>query len=534
MWKRNLLFGGLVLAGGAGLLGILFSPLNASRPEQRPVRSLPPADFQPLVREINDQFRRQWLAGNVLPAAHADPLVLARRLALALLGTIPSLEDIRRIEAEPDEQRLDYWLVGIFADRRYADYLGERLARAFVGTEDGPFLVYRRRRFVSWLSDQVLQNRAYDQIVRELIADEGLWTDQPATNFVSVTIEPDKGPNPERLAARVARAFLGIRLDCAQCHDHPFQRWKQADFQGLAAFFGQVRQGFTGIYDGQGDYKAKRHKRSEEAIVEPRVPFDQEMLPPTGTRRERLAQWLTHSQNPHLARVTVNRIWAIMFGRPLVEPLDDLGSVLELPPVLDRLAGDFVAHGYDLQRLVRIIAATEAFQLDSAVLPEPTAEHERLWAVFPMTRLRPEQVAGAVTQSSSVETLDRSTHVLVRFINATDESEFIKRYGDIGEDEFSGRAGTIPQRLLLMNGKLVNDKTEEGLFTAANLIAGLAPDDRAAVVAAYLTVLTRQPTSVELDHFARQLNGATGDQRSQRLRDLFWTLINSTEFSWNH
>ena len=534
MWKRNLLFIGLILAGSAGLLGILFSPLNASRPEKRPLRALPPADFQPTVQEVNRQFQRQWASGNLTAALPAEQLALARRLSLALTGTIPSLEEIRRFEAEPAAQRMDYWLAGIFADRRYADYLGERLARAFVGTEDGPFLVFRRRRFVSWLSDQVLQNRPYDQIVRELVADEGLWTDQPATNFVSVTIEPDKGPNPERLAARVSRAFLGIRLDCAQCHDHPFQQWKQADFQGLAAYFGQVHQGFTGIYNGQGEFKAKKHKRTEEEAIAPRVPFDSNLLPAEGSRRERLARWLTHPQNPHLARVTVNRFWARLFGRPLVEPLDDLGSIPELPPVLNQLAADFVAHGYDLQRLIRIIAATEVFQLDSAVLPEPTPEHEKLWAVYPVTRLRPEQVAGAVTQASSVETLDRATNVVTRFINAIDENDFIKRYGDIGEDEFDGHAGTIPQRLLLMNGKLVSDKTEEGLFNAANLISGLAPDDRSAVEATFLTVLTRRPTPAESDHFAPQLTGTKGDERSRRLRDLFWTLINSTEFSWNH
>jgi hypothetical protein len=535
MWKRNLLFISLIVAGAAGLLGILLSPLTASRPEQRKVRNLPPPDFQQIVSEVNGQFRREWANAGLHPAESADDLTLARRLSLALMGTIPSLEEIRQLEADASDQRLDRWLAGIYGDRRYTDYLAERLARAFVGTEDGPFLVYRRRRFVSWLSDQVERNRPYDQIVRELIAGGGLWTDQPATNFVTVTVENDKkGPNPERLAARVSRAFLGIRLDCAQCHNHPFQQWKQADFQGLAAFFGQTHQGFTGIYDGPGEFMAKRHKRSDEEAIVPHVPFEEELLPKNGERRERLAAWITHPKNPYLARALVNRMWALLFGRPLVEPLDDLGTLAELPPVLDRLAADFVAHGYDLERLIRVLAATEVFQLSSAVYPEPKAEYDHLWARFPLTRLRPEQVAGAVIQTSSVETLDRETHVLIRIANAAEENEFIKRYGDIGEDEFHASVETIPQRLLLMNGKLVHEKVDEGILNAANLLSGLAPDDAKAVEGAFLAVLSRRPTAKELEHFTPRLADTKGDVRSGHLRDLFWTLINSSEFSWNH
>src|SRR5262249_39105250 len=147
--------------------------------------------------------------------------------SLALTGSIPSLEEIRQFEDYTGRDRLQWWVAGVLKERRFADYFAERLARAFVGTEDGPFLVYRRRRFVSWLSDQLHAGRPYDGLVREMIESEGLWTDRPSTNFITVTIEQDKknAPNPERLAARVARAFLGVRLDCAQCHNHPFQKW---------------------------------------------------------------------------------------------------------------------------------------------------------------------------------------------------------------------------------------------------------------------------------------------------------------------
>ena len=151
-----------------------------------------------------------------MPAALASDLAVMRRLALALCGTVPSLEEIRHFETRPRQGRVETWLDELLVDRRCADYLAERFARAYVGTEDGPFVLYRRRRFVTWLSDAFMENRPYNVLVSELIASQGLWTDHPATNFVSVTFDPDAGrPTPDRLAARVARAFLGGRIDCA-------------------------------------------------------------------------------------------------------------------------------------------------------------------------------------------------------------------------------------------------------------------------------------------------------------------------------
>src|SRR5262249_42603571 len=151
------------------------------------------------------------------------------------------LEEIRALERLPAEERIDAHLERLLSDRRFADYFAERLTRAFLGTEDGPFLIYRRRRFVYWLSDKLAENQPYDELVREIIATEGLWTDHPATNFITATAA-ENGPDPVRLAARTTRAFLGVRIDCAQCHDHPFAAWKQGDFEGLAAYFAQAQQ----------------------------------------------------------------------------------------------------------------------------------------------------------------------------------------------------------------------------------------------------------------------------------------------------
>jgi hypothetical protein len=566
MWARNLLFLGLVGAGVAGLGVLLYPPALPARGGRFQPAEVDGPGFRSLVEKVDAAIGATWKDRDLRPAPLVgDDLVLARRLSLALTGTIPSLQEIRQLEAHPPEQRLQWWLAGLFEDRRYADYLAERLARAYVGTENGPFVVFRRRRFVTWLSDQLMQNRPYDQIVHEMIAAQGLWTDQPATNFISVTIEPDnqKGPNPARLAGRVARAFLGVRLDCAQCHNHPFQSvWTQQKFQGLAAFFGQVHQGFTGIYDGGGEYEfEKRVKpapddmagmmsmtpRIEKVKVEPTVPFLPDIydsLPPGGTRRERLAAWVTHPGNSYFARATVNRFWALLFNRPLLEPIDDLpvkedrkagdGEEKTLEDVLQLLADDFASHGYDLQRLIKVLIATEAFRRDSKADHELTEEHDKYLAAFPFTRLRPEQVVGSLLQAAKLETVNSETNIFVRLTAYANETAFVQRYGDTGEDEFSSRGGTIPQRLLLMNGQLVQERTKEDLANAATRIGWLASDDRTAVETAYLAVLTRRPTPEEAEHFEKRLAGSQGPERSRRMEDLYWTLLNSTEFSWNH
>jgi hypothetical protein len=514
MGWRDLLFLGLV-GGGAVAFGANLWP-QAPKPLTPYDRAAYAADdFRGSVAAVDASFRDSWREQGVEAAATASDLAVARRLAFGLVGATPSLEEIREFEALPAAERLPWYADHLMQDRRWADYFAERLARAYVGTEDGPFILFRRRRLVAWLGDQLAANKPYDVLVRELISGEGLWTDYPATNFITVTCQPEQEnrPDPVRLAGRVTRAFLGLRIDCAQCHDHPFADWKQKDFEGMSAFFGQTRLGFTGVHDGQGEYEAEDRKTKNKYVVAPRVPFAADLLPDEGSRRARLAAWVTDARNPFFAKAAVNRVWALMTGRPL--------------------ADDFTAHGYDLRRLIRLIASTEVFHRDWGGEQEPSQNEINTWAAFPLTRLRPEQVAGAIIQSASVNTIDADSHILVRLIRYGNQNDFLRRYGDSGEDEFAGKGGTIPQRLLLMNGALMHERTVEGPFNASTRIAWLAPDGPHAVESAYLAVLTRRPTPEEAAHFEAFLADGSAP-RGQRLEDLYWTLLNSTEFSWNH
>jgi len=550
VWVRNLVFVGLSLTG----LAVVTAGLLQSDREREP-ESFDPAryasdDYRPVLDEINRQWEAHWQTLGLQPAAPADEITIARRLSEALAGTIPSLEEIRNLEVLSAEQRLDWYVSRLIEDRRTSDYLAERLARAYVGTENGPFLVYRRRRFVTWLSDRLHQNTPYNELAATLISDTGLWTDSPAVNFVTVTLDQnnDNQPDPIRLAGRTARAFLGVRIDCLQCHDDALGNvqlgteveprfGEQRDFHQLAAYFSEARSSLTGVRDrNQKPYEYKFLHAEEDELVEPAPPFLPHLMDASeAPRRLQLARWVTHPENPAFARTIVNRIWGLMFGKPLVEPIDDIPLFGDLPPGMQVLADDFVAHGYDLRRLIRLIAATRVFQLDSRADFDVTPAHESAWAVFPLTRLRPEQVAGSIIQASSLTTIDADSHVVAQLRRFGEQNDFVSRYGDTGEDEFDERAGTIAQRLLLMNGSLVSERTKENLvLNAATRIAVLAPDDAKAIETAYLVVLSRRPSPSEAAHFATLLDGTSGSERSRRLEDLYWVLINSTEFSWNH
>jgi hypothetical protein len=540
---RNLVLGAAGLAAAA-LMGrhSLKAPAFAEPKEFSP-SAYAEAGFRRTVERVEAAFAADWAAAGLEPVGRAEDLIVARRLSLALTGSVPSLEEIRAFEAYPGPERVQWWLSHLFTDRRYSDYFAERFARTLVGVEAGPFILFRRHRLVSWLSDQFHANRPYDALVRELVTAQGVWTSKPAANFITATVDPNneaEGPDQVKLAGRVSKAFLAVRLDCVECHDDFLGGpWKQQDFHQLAAFFAPAKMSLTGVRDDPTNTHRVRYLgQHEPAPIPTKVPFKEELLPPDGALRTRLAAWITHPENRAFARALVNRVWALVFNRPLVQPVDSLSLEGPWPPALEVLADDLVAHRFDLQRLIRVIAATSVFQRDSRSddPAHPVGESQSArFAAFPLTRLRPEQVAGSILQSASLQTLDASSHVVVRIARLLQQRDFVRRYGDLGEDEFAGTAGTLPQRLLLMNGRLVHERTQEDIvMNAATRIAVVAPDHPSALEAAYLATLARRPTLEEQRHFLGQWQAVPPSQRARCVEDLYWTLINSTAFSWNH
>jgi hypothetical protein len=516
---------------------------RAPGPGNQDVGETPPAEIQSAVAQVDRFFEQSWHEAAIKPAPRASDLQIVRRLSLALCGTIPSLEEIRIFESDQSPDRLDRWTARLLSDNRFADYFAERLARSFVGTDFGQVVVFRRDRFVDWLRQQLSQNTPYDQVARHVISETGLWTDHPATNYITAAMA-DGELDENKLAGRTVRAFLGQRIDCAQCHDHPFAEWKQGQFQGLAALFGQTHSSLVGVEDkAQMKYEVQDRKTLKKHVVEPAVPFHPEWLPTTGTRRERLATWITHPQNRRFERATANRVWGLLFGRPLHSPVDDLPD----PPsddshdVLDLIGADFREHHYDLRHMIRVIVASRPFQVDSAqeeTAPQKNTTDEANWSVFPMTRLRPEQLIGSILQSTSPRTIDQNSHLFVRTKRFFQENEFVKQYGDLGDNELDERSGTIAQALLRMNGKLASEALQAKDMSSASRITSFADTDEKCVEACYLVALSRRPTKAESDYFVPQFacaeKSGPKDARGQVVEDIFWSLFNSPEFSWNH
>jgi len=506
-----------------------------------------PADqrLDTAVAQLNQYFQQQWQQAGLQPAAQADELTVFRRLSLALFGCVPALAEIKAFEQDQQPDRLDRWIVRMLQDDRFGRYFADRLARSLTGVEQGPLFIFRRDRLRDWLAEQLLQDASWGRMTRELIAAEGLWTDQPAANFITIARLENEELDEVKLAGRTARAFLGQRIDCAQCHDHPFDpQWKQRHFEGLAAWYCQATVSLAGVTDFDRDknqqpvvYKVAEPGKDQQSgrAVDPAVPFNEDWLPTSGSLRSRLAAWVTHPDNRRFERAIANRIWGLMVGRPLLDPVDDLPHPEDeaAPDALDLLGAEFRRRGERLSVLIRLIALSQPWQLSSESLEQDVQllrQQQDHWAVFPLVRLRPEQVIGSLFQAGRVRMVDQNSHPLIRFQKLTSENDFIQEYGDAGEDELNAQSGTITQSLLKMNGRFTADSLKVDLLSGPAEVLQLSPDDATIIENSFLMCLTRRPSDEEQQYFLEQLK----DNRNQAVEDLFWALFNSPEFSWNH
>ena len=391
-----------------------------------------------------------------------------------------------------------------------------------------------------WLVDRFSDNVPYNEIVRELLQAEGRVTKSgPVLFYTALKL------SPEEIASQTARSFLGMRMECAQCHDHPFdERWSQEDFWGYAAFFARISRPKGKLEEVSSVMQVRDSKRGDvmlpdtEDIVPPRFPGGDLLNEQSGSsaRRRELAEWLTGTNNEQLARATVNRVWSQFFGLGFVEPVDDMRS--DNPPVcpdvLEELTQYLVHTDFDLQNLIRTIVLTDAYQLSSSATTDDP-DRQRNFAQMNIKSFTAEQLYDCIAMATR---LNASTPTpngeegIARFGNAS-RTQFLEQFRAPPGQPTEYHAG-IPQALTMMNGGLIHGATD---ISRSGLLNSMPPffSENQKVETLFLATLSRTPTKLEANRMSKFLASAgTRKKKRETLGNILWALLNSAEFTLNH
>jgi hypothetical protein len=489
---------------------------------------------------IDEKLIAKWRELGLTPSPLCPDEEFLRRLYLDAIGTLPTPEEIKTFVADrsPDKRAkaidkvldrpefVDWWSL------KWGDLL--RIDRQAL-EEKGMWS------FHNWVRAELRDKRPVDEFVRDVVTAEGsTFTEGPA-NFYRV------GRTAEDWAETTSQVFLGVRMQCAKCHHHPFEKWSQDDYYGMSAFFARLgtknSQEF-GLFGREtvvflrptGDARNPRKGN----VVKPH-PLDGPETDDEFDRRKKLADWLTAPDNPFFARNIVNRFWGYLMGRGLVEPLDDMRATnpASNPELLDALAADFVAHKYDLKHLLRTILSSRAYQLSSAVTAGNKADGANThFARYTVKRLTAEQLADAVDFATGTREKYPGVPLGTRAIQLPDteyRSYLMDTFGRpprqiTCECERTARPN-IAQALHLLNGDFLNKKIADKAGRVEKLAAAKV-DVPKAVEELYLATLSRPPSEDELAKAGGWVKSAPSPREG--LQDLLWTLVNSKEFLFNH
>jgi hypothetical protein len=485
-------------------------------------------DVEALAATIDERVAAAW-GKDVKPAAPADDAEFFRRAHLDLAGRIPSVTEIRDFldDDRPDKRRL--WIDRILQadpdDSSYRDaYVSHfiNVWRGWLLSQTGQQVAARQPALEAWLRQRLKTNVGYDRLARDLLTQPvgGNQGVGPAGESAAVFYQANEF-KPENLAGSAARLFLGVKLECAQCHDHPFERWTRTQFWQFAGFFTDVPQpGRQGRPDPRGEIKIP----GLDKVIRARFldGKDPQWKDDTGTRPT-LAEWMTADENPYFARAAVNRLWAYFFGNELAGEAD--GADNEVPAahkaLLDELSREFVAHKYDLKYLIRAITASRTYQRTSTV-SHPSQKDLRLFARMPLRGLSPEQLFDSLAVATEYQDSAAANPQSAR-------GQFLAKFA--AEGQKTDHQTSILQALYLMNNEFIADRTSPQKNPTLATLAEQRTSTARKVESLYLVVLSRKPRPQESERFVKYVE--TGDPK-KTLADVFWVLLNSPEFILNH
>jgi hypothetical protein len=504
------------------------------------------ADPAAAAKRIDHHVNAKLAAAGVRPAPVADDAAFLRRTFLILVGRIPMPSEVHAFLEDTDPDKRAKVIDRLLASPGYANHfttvwrgwlLPEAQTSIEVAALAGPFEV--------WLRARLAQNVGYDELVTELLTipvnPPRTQTNTPEDEIPGGRRSPlawyyAKEARPEALAAATARVFLGVQLDCAQCHNHPFAKWSREQFWGVAGFFAGIeptrRGNFFGPLREVSDRRELMIPNTDRVVQATFLDGKEPEWRPGAGSRATLAGWLTARDNPYFGRAAVNRLWWYVFGTGLYEPVDDLTDdhAPSHPELLDDLARAFADGGFDLKFLLRAILLSDTYQQDST-FTDPGQADPRLFARFPVQGLAPEQLYDSLTLIASAGQ-EGGTRYLQDPTSA--KRQFVEKFAPAGGK--TEAPASILQALTLMNGELVTIATDPAHSRPVGVVTGLPGlTDEERVEVLYLTALGRKPRPAELAAALRHVRTATGEKAvRKKYGDLLWVLLNTAEFRTTH
>ena len=462
-----------------------------------------------------------------------------RRVHLDLIGVLPTPAEVQQFLADPPQSRRDRLIARLLVRPEFTDFWTLKFADVLRANgrliqPKGAYVFHR------WIRACLEQNLPMDRFVRALLTADGSTYKNPAANYYRISRDP------ESAVETTAQLFLGVRIQCAKCHNHPFERWTQDDYYGFAAFFSQVGRKKGNLPDeevvyatGSGEVRQPRTGRTmaPKALGGPVLPASAPS--PTDDRRSRLAAWLTGPDNPFFAKSLVNRIWYHLMGRGIVEPVDDFrdSNPASNDELLDGLTAEFVQGGYDLKKLIRSIVHSRTYQLSATT--NPLNADDALYFSHAQTRLLPAEVlldaistvTGTTTRFDGLPQGARATQIP----DGKMENPFLKTFGrparELACECERESDSNLSQALQLIGGATVNGKLHDDNGRMARLAkSGQSPEQITREL--YSVALSREPSATELQAAIKHLTSSK-DLR-QAVEDLGWVLINSKEFLFRH
>lgn len=488
---------------------------------------------------IDDKAAAKWRALGLVPSGLCSDAEFIRRVMLDLIGTVPSPGEVEDFLADtrPDKRAR---LIDRVLDRpEYVDYWSLKWGDLLRVSTD-KLGAQGMLAFNLWLRNAFRANTPISRMVEELITAQGsIYTNGPANYFRVAN-------NPDDLAETTAQVFMGVRLQCAKCHHHPFEAYGQDDYYGLAAYFARIRTkgsqefGLFGneqvifVADG-GEVRQPRSGKQMKPTPLNDAPADDPV-----DRRRALARWLTGQKNPWLARNVVNRYWGYLMGKGLVNPIDDLRETnpASNPELLDALASEFTKSGFDLKALLRLLCNSRTYQLSSLPTPDNRLD-DTYFTHYRIKRLTAEQLLDAINEATGTFEKFQGQPLGVRAIRLPDTnypSYFLDTFGRplraIACECERSADPTLGQALHLMNGDLVNRKVSDPNGRLAKWLKDPKLTDETLIQSLYGVTFNRRATDVEIA--AAKTLIAEAPTRALGAQDLFWGLLNSKEFLFNH